>query len=202
MVLTAGVVGCVDPNDPRINPKAAHSLLEWREVFPAEGERDWLIVMGDATHDADALVLNSDARGRSIIVFSQPNLQDAIIELDVICHAAEDDPGPYTVTTRLAGVLSWSGIYFVCRPGSVEASRGSATRRFPDTEVRETFDKTTGVEKWRFEMAGRRIDCHRNGRKVLTYDDDRPRAGSLAITADRCRVEIRRVRYRLGRINP
>ncbi len=199
MALTAGLVGCVDPDDPRTNPKADHALLEWREVFPGTGRSDWLVVRGDADHDGDVLVLNPDARGRSVIVFGRPNLRDATIEVEVLRLAPEKDAGPYTVTTRLGGLLNWSGIYFVCRPESVEACRGSASKEFPDTEASGTFDKTTGVEKWRFEMLGQRIHCYRDGRKVVTYDDERPRAGKLAITADRCRVEIRRVRYRLGR---
>ena len=49
---------------------------------------------------------------------------------------------------------------------------------------------------WRFVMNGRTIECYRRGGKLLSHIDPAPRGGTIGLTASRCRIEIRSIRYR------
>jgi len=190
--------GCAAPEPPAVVPEAgAPSPAAPAEVLFDGGDMDgWRTIHGRVVLEDGRMVIGR-AGGKSTVLMHARPYRDGVLELDVRRRGAPADGGPYTFGLRIGGgLLSWRSVYVICRPGRVEACTGSATNWHPEPEAAADLDPTPGPERWRFEMDGADITCFRSGRRVLEYHDAKPREGGLAVTADRCVIEILSARYR------
>ena len=108
--------GCVDPNAPTINPKAAHALGGWRYLLDGKSLTGWMTVQGKAEVAGGAIRLDGQAGKATILLKGQP-FTDGMVAFDV--HRRSDAGGAYTFGLRCGGGLAWRSIYVVCRPGHV-----------------------------------------------------------------------------------
>lgn len=192
-----GGAGCPPPasNDIR-EPAAERDEAGWTDLLPDGREMaSWRVIQGSATYQDGALILDGRKTDASVLARGVM-LRDGTVEVEVLRAPPDSNAGPYTVGLRLPAEPFWQSIYFVCRPDNVETCRATWRAPCPPPEKKATFDATRRPEVWRFVMKGRNIHCYRLGRKVLSRTDPDPRAGSIGITASRCRIEIRSVRCR------
>lgn len=199
VALGAVLCGCgAGSGDVAPEPSALpETPAPWVSLFDGEDMSDWWVVRGEAECEDGRMVLNPEGDGRTIVVARDLDLRDGVVEVDVARSAEPVPTGPYTISLRLAMSLRWRTIYFVCWPGWLDVSWASFLHKHPTEARRATYDAARRSELWRFEMAGRTIDCYRLGRKLMRFVDPAPAGGSMAITADRCRVEVLDVRYRV-----
>jgi len=184
--------GCVDPNDPTINSKAAHALGPWQDLFDGKSLAGWMPVQGKA-HVADGAMRLDGRAGKATVLLKAKPFTDGMVAFEV--HRREGTDGPYTFGLRCGGGLAWRSIYVVCYPNQVGACQGTATRRQPQLAKTGKIIPTTCAEPWRVVLDGKRVEVYRFGRKVLDYKDPSPKPGTIAITADRCVLDVRSVRY-------
>lgn len=195
------------PNAPASRPSATRPVRKpasrpaaatqptWVTLFDGSGMQRWAVVQGKA--DCRDGALRMGAAGNDVtIVASGVDLRDGVLEVTLRRRDGQLLPGPVTIGLRLVMQLSWSSLYFVCRPDQVEVCRGSALVHFPAPEFIATFPPEPGVEVWRFEMQDDRIVGYRNGQRVIRYADAHPVAGSITLTASHCDVDVLSVRYK------
>ena len=174
---------------------AASTQPTWVTLFDGSGMRRWAVVQGKA--DCRDGAMRMGAAGNDVtVVANGVDLRDGVLEVTLRRRDSQLLPGPVTIGLRLVMQLSWSSLYFVCRPDQVEVCRGSALVRFPTPEFIATFPPEPGAEVWRFEMQDDLIVGYRNGRKVIRYADTHPVAGSVTLTASHCDVDVLSVRYK------
>ncbi|MBI5722926.1 MAG: hypothetical protein HZA50_03130 [Planctomycetes bacterium] len=205
--ITAIVCGCgpasgygpaaqVAQTRPAGNDAAARET-RWTVLFDGTGTDCWRTLRGKAESSQGPMILDARSGPDVIVLATGLAMQDGEVEVELLRRPAERNDGPFTISLRLpARLLDWTGVYVVCRPGSVEVCKGSSGFQQPPPEMSARHDLTPLREIWRFVMSGGIIDCYRSGKKLLTYVDDRPRSGSICLTASKCRVEILAVRCR------
>jgi len=170
---------------------------EWVSLAPAAGMGLWRSVQGSASARDGRIVVHDGQPGRSTIVARGVNLRNGAVEVHVRRAAPGEPDAPYTVSLRAGGWLNWSSIYFICRPTWLEVCRGSATCPHPRTVRAAEYEHPNGrAEQWRFVLNEGFIECFRFGERVYVYRDARPKAGTIALTADHCALEVLGVRYR------
>lgn len=196
--LAAGFLGCA-PAVPMAGPDAQPP---WRTLFDGTDMDAWIAVQGDAKLENKTILLNAASR-RSTIVARRALPRNATVEVKLRRRKGPDDNAPYTIALRLGGILDWGGVYFVCRPRWAEVCRGSAADPHPKTVRFARYDPARDrPEVWRFVMNEGDIECRRFGQRVHVFDDQAPKSGRIALTADGCLLEVLEVRYLPGRSRP
>lgn len=157
----------------------------------------WRVLQGQASRRPEALVVNPPAEGIATVASSGKDMQDGHLELRVRRPAGTPADAPYTVALRSTPTWNWTSVYFVFRRNSLEVCRAAAWDPFPKPLARKAFQPVAAgaVEALRFVLAGPRIDCYRGDRRLISYQDPQPRSGRVALTADRCRLDILEVRF-------
>ena len=185
LVAAAGSAGC------------AESRTGWISLFDGRDMRSWKVLRGSAAGENGALVLDGRQKNATILA-KGVGLKNGTVEVRALRRGPQPNAGPFTVALRLQLRVTWRSVYFVCRPESVETCRASWRKQMPSPEGRASIEPTDRAELWRFVMNEGAVQCFRDGREVISCADPAPSAGSVAITAARCRVEILSVRYRRG----
>jgi hypothetical protein len=169
----------------------------WVNLMDSTRVKQWKVIQGAASLDSNAILLNTGAGRDTTILAEGVDLQDGEVELEFRRLESPLHDMPVTIALRLPVRIDWTSVYIICRPEQVEACRGSALRRQPPAEHVQRMDKAqASPEVWRFVMTGGLVECFRFGRKVLSYVDPRPRAGTIALTASNCGVTVSAIRYR------
>ena len=185
LLVAAGTAGC------------AASRTGWISLYDGRDMRSWQVIRGSAACDNGALVLDG-RRNDATILAKGVDLRNGTVEVRARRRGPAPNAGPFTVALRLPLRVNWQSVYFVCRPESVETCRASWRKQMPSPDGRASIELVHEPELWRFVMDERAVRCFRDGREVICCTDPDPRAGSVAMTAARCRVEILSVRYRRG----
>ena len=185
LLVAAGSAGCVE------------SRTGWISLFDGGDMRSWQVLRGSAACENGALVLDG-RRKEATILAKGVGLKNGTVEVRALRRGPQPNAGPFTVALRLLLRVNWRSVYFVCRPESVETCRASWRKQMPSPAGRASIEPTDRAELWRFVMDEGAVRCFRDGREVISCADPDPCAGSVAITAARCRVEILSVRYRRG----
>ncbi|HUU21051.1 MAG TPA: hypothetical protein VM389_00820 [Phycisphaerae bacterium] len=167
----------------------------WVPLFDGKQMRQWAVLQGEATAEDGVIVINADGRRISTIAARTVHLRNGELELTVRRRAAAEPDAPYTIALRTTVLWRWSSIYFVCRPEYLDVCNGSCDDPFPREARRVPLAPADGAEVWRFVMDEGTIDCYRFGQKIVTYRDAGPCSGTIALTADRCALEVLDVRY-------
>ena len=167
----------------------------WVVLFDGDDMRRWRTVQGNAKCENGAMILDG-RRGDTTVIARRLHLRNGTVEVELRRQPPDANDGPYTVGLRLPARITWRSVYFVCRRESLEACRASWLKRFPQPEKQVRLERAPGRKLWRFVMNEGVIHCYRDGEKVLTYDDADPRTGTIGLTASRCRIEVRSIRYR------
>ncbi len=202
LLAVAGVIfalaGCADPNDPAINPKAEYALRTGLRLFNGHDRSGWLTVAGRSAVKDGKLVLNPRGGKKAIVASLNLDARDGevVLEIDNTDHELYENPGPYSISVRVKLRIDWSAVYFVCWPDKVGAYLGTSTNPYPEPVEIVDVPPVDGPIRWRMVMEDHRIRCYREGKLVATVSDPNPRSGTLAITADRCRVRVSEIRYR------
>lgn len=170
---------------------------EWTVLFDGQDAGRWRVLQGSVTVHRGAMVLDG-REGDATILAPDVDLRNGTVEMEVRRADSARDAGPYTVALRLAQRLAWRSIYFVCRPETLQACRGSWRDPWPSPDHNVPVEKTDRTELWRFVLDEGLIHCYRFGKRVLSYADADPCAGAIAMTASRCRIEVLRIRYQSG----
>ena len=186
LALAAGLVAGPDCSDGG----------RWIDLLPPGAAlAPWRVLQGSPAVENGVLVL--DGRSSDVtIVARDVDIENGTVEMKILRPDPALNAGPCTAAVRLTASINWGAVYFVCRPDSLEVCRASWLHRFPPPERKVTFRSARRPEVWRFVMKDRTIECYRSGRKMLSYADAEPRAGTIGLTASRCRVELLGVRYR------
>lgn len=167
----------------------------WIVLFDGDDMRRWRTLQGNARYANGAMILDG-RRSDATVIARRLHLRNGTVEVELRRQPPDANDGPYTVGLRLPARIAWRSVYFVCRRESLEACRASWLNRFPRPEKRVRLERAPGRKLWRFVMNEGVIHCYRDGEKVLTYDDADPRTGTMGLTASRCRIEVRSIRYR------
>jgi hypothetical protein len=199
-LLPAGLGGCCgslesDEYDPPSQPGEHDPNEGWRLLFDRDDATGWLTVKGRMLTRNGVMHLNPEARQKKTITVGLPMvLRDGVVEVEALRDPnGYANPAPYTIALRVRPALDWSALYMVCRSGRLDIHRGTHKEPYPEATAKVPFEPVTGSRTWRFEMDGETIRILLNGRHVHTYTDPSPRAGTMAITADRCRLKVYRV---------
>jgi hypothetical protein len=189
------VAGC--PGDTRqMTDAATVPPSAWIDLLPAPGVKQWTVLRGSADFAGGKIVLDGSASD-AIICAGGVDMVNGAVEAEVLREDGVANEGPYTFSLRLTPRLfNWRSIYFVCRPGSVEACRASHALQNPSADAKADLERRPRRELWRFIMNGPAIDCYRDGLKVLSYIDPDPTSGVIALTASKCRLTVTAIRYR------
>lgn len=195
ILLTFALAGClpqtVQPSAPA-EPQAP--APKWVTLFDGRSMDGWRVVQGEACLEDGHMVLPSSPGRKCTVVAQDLCMRDGTIEVQVAQDANCPDPGPYTVALRLKRSLEWSSVYCVSRRDTLEMCRGSTFNRQPFPQASARCEVNDSPERWRFEMHGEEITCYRFGQRVLSYSDLEPAKGTVAITADGCRLHVISVR--------
>ncbi|MFW6062268.1 MAG: family 16 glycoside hydrolase, partial [Planctomycetota bacterium] len=167
----------------------------WRRLFTGRSMDGWWAVRGEAHLQDGAMLVNEDTDGNAIVVKRGLRVKNGLVEA-VVTRLAGAPVAPYTLSLRVAMQLNWSSIYCICYPERLKICRGGAGEQNPACDVAGRFERADRPEIWRFAMQGERIDAYRFGERVASYQDSDPTSGSVAITADGCRILVHDVRYR------
>ncbi len=200
MVLAASLAGgcCLSLQDDEFDPPAARRETDpnagWRMLFDRDDATGWLTVMGRMVTRDGAMLLNPDRQQKTVTVGIPLKTRDGVIEVEAVCDPnGYENPGPYSIALRVRATIDWSAVYFVCRHDRLDVHRANWQNHYPDATAMVPFVPPTGRRTWRFEMAGETIRILLNGQHVYTLTDRNPRPGTMAITADRCRLTVYRV---------
>jgi len=167
----------------------------WIDLYNGRDRVGWWCVQGSPGWGDGAMVL--DGRSGDVTVLSTKlKLADGEVEVRIRRPTRPAEESPFTVALRLPLRLGWRSVCFVCRPKDVAAFVSTSRRSRPTPTQVARFAPAGGVETWRFQLAGTKVRCYRFGRKLLEFADPKPVAGTMALTASRCRVEVLSVRYR------
>ena len=186
LAAVAGSAGCTE------------SQTGWTSLFDGRDMRRWKVVRGSVACENGAMVLDGREKDATILARGV-SLKNGTLEVRALRRGPPPNAGPFTVALRLPFRINWQSVYFVCRPESVETCWASWRKQMPPPQDRAAIEATDRAELWRFVMDDGAVECFRDGRKVLSCTDPAPCAGSIAMTAAGCRVEILSVRYRRGR---
>jgi hypothetical protein len=209
LIATAGAVllagGCggsleSDEFDPPPGAIEARREAGWRMLFDRDDATGWLTVKGRMVTRNGVMHLNPDARETKTVTVGLPmSLRDGVVEVEAFRDPnGYERPAPYTIALRVRPALAWSALYMVCRSERLDVHRGTHEEPYPEATAKVPFEPVAGRRVWRFEMKGKTIDVLLNGEHVYTYTDPDPREGTMAITADRCRLLVYRVDVKPG----
>jgi hypothetical protein len=196
LLLAAGC--CPSLQDDEFDPPSAGPAADpnagWRMLFDRDDATGWLTVMGRMETRNGTMVLNPGGEKKTITVGLPMSLQDGVVEVE----ALRDPNGyaaaaPYSIALRIKPTIDWSAVYFVCRRDRLDIHRADWRTHYPDPIATVPFAPVNGRRTWRFEMDGETIRILLNGQHVYTCTDPNPRTGTMAITADRCRLTVYRV---------
>ncbi len=202
LVLLLGLAGCwpqVVATSEAAHPQAA---APWAELFDGNSMKGWRIIQGDARIEGSEMVLLGSPGRKATVMVDDLTLRDGAVEVVVRHDEQCVVPGPYTVALRLKRSLDWSCIYCVSRRDNLEMCRGSSFNRLPSPQMQVWYEMQDTPESWRFEMHNDLVDCYRFGQKVIQYVDLQPAHGTIAITADGCRLHVVAARYRPAAASP
>ncbi len=188
---------CCAPGGTELkSTESAGENASWIDLSPGSGSVSrWRALQGKITCKDGVMTLHGRDRDASIVA-EGVNLGNGTLEVKVSRGPDRADAGPCTVAVRLLVGINWRGLYFVCRPGSIEACRASSSCWFPPPEQRARFARIPGPELWRFTLNGAEVQCYRCGKNVLSYVDPNPCSGTIGLTASRCQIEVLGIRYR------
>ena len=195
ILLTLTLGGCLpEPVRPAAPPEPRPANAAWVTLFDGNSLAGWRVVQGEARLEDGHMVLLGSPGHKCTVVAEELTMRDGTIEM-LVCHDANcQNVGPYTVALRLKRSIEWSSVYCVSRPDTLEMCRGSTFNRQPCPQAQARYEMHDSPETWRFEMRGDEITCYRFGQKVLNYTDLEPAKGTVAITADGCRLRVISVR--------
>ncbi len=200
MVLAVTLAGgcCLTVQDDEFDPPSADSPTDpnagWRLLFDRDDATGWLTVMGRMVTRDGAMHLNPARQQKTVAVGMPLKTRDGVIEVEAVRDPnGYENPGPYSIALRVRPAIDWSAVYFVCRHDRLDVHRANWQNQYPDPAAMVDFAPPTGPRTWRFEMSGEAIRVLLNGRHVYTLADPDPRPGTMAITADRCRLTVSRV---------
>ncbi len=166
----------------------------WTDLFDGKTMTGWLRVAGRASIGRGGMRLGR-ADGTSTVLLKDGGFRNGMVEFDVRRRGGQE-ASSYSFGLRCGGGLAWQSVYVVCRREQVGACRGSARKQFPALEATAKIEPTDWPERWRIVLNEGLVEVHRFGKKVLAYRDVDPQGGGIGITADRCMLEVRAVRYR------
>jgi hypothetical protein len=168
---------------------------QWFDLFNGRDLSGWR-VFGSAQVRQGRITLTPGRESKTILISTQLNEADGVVEVVFVRQAGPEGRGPFTISVRTyPDILDWRAAYVVCRSRSVEIVRGGRNEA-PDHVAKGVLEPMDGRERFTIRMAGPRIECYRQGKRVTVYRDPLAEKGTVCLTADGVNVEVLSVRYR------